>query len=92
MGNHCIDPCVVVCMGAPLLFIIVLSLWWCLIMTPLPYFFSFWFGLVGVIHHYIAALKIIIGWLEQVNHFFLGPGHSHEEQDRIKLVLKNRFY
>ena len=30
-----------------------------------------------------AALKIIIRWFERVNHFFLGPGHSHEEQDGI---------
>jgi len=39
-----------------------------------------------------AALKIIIGWFERVNHFFLGPGHSHEEQDGIWHVLKNGFY
>ena len=39
-----------------------------------------------------AALKIITGWFERVNHFFLGPGHLHEEQDRIWHVLKNRFY
>jgi hypothetical protein len=39
-----------------------------------------------------AALKVLIGWFERTHHYFLGPGHSHDEQDSIWKSLKNGFY
>jgi hypothetical protein len=39
-----------------------------------------------------AALKVLIGWFECTHHYFLGPGHSHDEQDSIWKTLKNGFY
>lgn len=39
-----------------------------------------------------AALKVFFGWFPRINHYFLGPGHSHDEQDAIWKIIKHAFY
>ena len=39
-----------------------------------------------------SAFLVFIDWFQEVNHYFLHPGHSHDLQDQAWAVLKTNFY
>jgi hypothetical protein len=46
----------------------------------------------NILYLAFAAFKVLVGWFETVQHYFLGPGHSHDAQDQTWKVLKSSFY
>jgi len=46
----------------------------------------------NILYLAFACFKILAGWFDTVNHYFLGPGHSHDAQDQVWKVLKSSFY